>query len=90
MDNAGNIVGAFEFVTNQTEIKNAARKANKVNEYQMATAKLLTNALEKISAGDLGYRVELPACDDDCRQGRMNPSKCSILASEPSRKNSAK
>ena len=68
VDNAGNIVGAFEFVTNQTEIKNAARKANKVNEYQMATAKLLTNALEKISAGDLGYRVELPACDDDCRQ----------------------
>jgi methyl-accepting chemotaxis protein len=70
-DEAGAIVGAFEFVLDQTDIKTAARKALKVNEYQAEAATILTSALEVIASGDLTHIVALPESDEETQEAYL-------------------
>ena len=66
-DQDGTIVGSFEFVTDQTAVKEAARTAEKVTQYQLAEAEALSDALSQLAAGDLTVAIELDDGDEDTR-----------------------
>jgi Methyl-accepting chemotaxis protein len=64
-DRTGKINGAFEIVTDQTEIKQAARKAGKVAAYQSAEVDKVTAALVKLAEGRTNFNVESGEADED-------------------------
>ncbi len=64
-DSNGQIVGAFEFVTDQTEVIAAARKSEKIAEYQAAQTQELAVALGRLAQGDLDVAVDLEEGDAD-------------------------
>ncbi len=61
----GRVIGAFEVVSDQTEVKRAARQAQKVAEYQAVETERLVAALEKLAAGDLALELSVAAGDED-------------------------
>lgn len=64
----GEIVGCFEFVTDQSDIKNAVRISRKQSEYQKAeVGKLLVN-LERLSQGELYCDMEPDEPDTDTQE----------------------
>jgi methyl-accepting chemotaxis protein len=64
-DDNGNIIAAFEVVSDQTAVKKAARVADKQALYQGdEVAKLLVN-LEKLAVGDLNVNTVVAASDED-------------------------
>ena len=64
-DSSGQVVGAFEFVTDQTEVTAAARKSEKIAEYQAAQTQELAVALGRLAQGDLDVAVDLEEGDAD-------------------------
>ncbi len=64
----GKIIGAFEVVTDQTEIKNAFRKVQKVNDYQLVQSDKLTVGLDNFAKGDLNISLKTDDADEDTRQ----------------------
>ncbi len=64
-DLAGNIIGAFEVVVDQTAIKQAAVKMQKIAEYQAVEVSKLTEGLSKIARGDLNVAIQAAAGDAD-------------------------
>jgi methyl-accepting chemotaxis protein len=64
-DKNGNVVGAFEMVTDVTEIKSAERVAKKVAEYQNAETAKLTANLERCAQGNLSVEINVSAGDQD-------------------------
>jgi len=64
----GEIIGAFEFVTDQTAIKEAMRKAQKVSEYQSTAVQTIKGALEQLAQGDLTTEAELPDADEETQE----------------------
>ncbi|MFI3158427.1 MAG: methyl-accepting chemotaxis protein [Methylococcaceae bacterium] len=64
----GDIIGAFEVIIDQTEIKKAQRVANKIAGYQEKEAAKVQSALAKISQGDLEVRVEVAESDQDTQK----------------------
>jgi methyl-accepting chemotaxis protein len=67
-DEKGEVVGAFEFVTDQTVVKNAMRKAKKVSEYQDSAVASLNGVLQGLAQGDLTLSTELARPDDDTKE----------------------
>lgn len=61
----GNIIGAFEVVVDQTAIKQAGRKMQKIADYQAAEVTKLTDGLSKIAQGDLNVVIKAEAGDAD-------------------------
>ena len=61
----GEIVGSFEFVTDQTAIKEAARKTQKIADFQTESVDRIKGALEELARGDLTASVDLPESDMD-------------------------
>ncbi|MBD3411375.1 MAG: HAMP domain-containing protein, partial [Ignavibacteriales bacterium] len=70
MDDAGEVIGAFEIVVDQTEIKAAMRRTEKVGAYQAREAEKLTRALERVAVGDLDVMIDVDEGDDDTREAR--------------------
>jgi PAS domain S-box-containing protein len=64
-DKQGNVVGAFEMVTDLTAIKTAERVAKKVAEYQNAETAKLTANLERCAQGNLSIEIDVSAGDTD-------------------------
>jgi PAS domain S-box-containing protein len=64
----GEITGAFEFVTDQTHIKQMIRKSQKISSYQVESASAIKGVLEEMADGDLTATVELPVCDADTKE----------------------
>ncbi len=64
-DEAGKIIGAFEVVSDQTAIKQAARVAEKIANYQDVETQKLVECLEKIADGDLSLAIETEPGDTD-------------------------
>jgi methyl-accepting chemotaxis protein len=64
-DRNGKITGALEVVSDQTEIKKAFRKTQKVNDYQTKHAFVLTQSLEKFAKGNLDIVLAAEIADDD-------------------------
>ena len=52
-DEAGKIIGAFEVVSDQTAIKQAARVAEKIANYQDVETQKLVECLTKLAEGDI-------------------------------------
>ncbi len=61
----GNVVGAFEFITDQTAIKNNARVAKKVADYQNAETAKLVQGLTKLAEGDVDFSIKPDTADAD-------------------------
>ena len=64
----GEIIGAFEVVIDQTEVKKAQRLADKIAGYQDKEVTKIQNALAKISQGDLDINVEVAEADQDTQK----------------------
>ncbi len=64
-DEQGKIIGAFEVVSDQTAIKQAARVAEKIAKYQSVETHKLVECLEKIAEGDLSLAIETEPADGD-------------------------
>ncbi len=67
-DDEGKVIGAFEFVTDQTAVKSAVRRAEKVNVFQAETVEQITSVLEQIASGDLLASIELNEGDEDTKE----------------------
>ena len=61
----GNVVGAFEFITDQTAIKNHARVAKKVADYQNQQTAKLVQGLTKLAEGDVDFNIVPDNADAD-------------------------
>jgi methyl-accepting chemotaxis protein len=66
-DENGKVIGAFEFVTDQTSVKEAVRKAEKISSFQADTVDILKETLKQLAEGDLTATADLIECDDDTR-----------------------
>jgi methyl-accepting chemotaxis protein len=64
----GEIAGAIEIVIDQTKIKQAMARIEKVSGFQEEQSEKLTDALSKMAAGDLGFNLESDMGDEDTRQ----------------------
>ena len=64
---AGQVIGAFEVVSDQTAIKKAARLARKVSDYQENETRKLVDGLGKLARGDVGFAIATDDADDDIR-----------------------
>jgi len=62
---AGQVVGAFEFITDQTAIQQAARVSQKIAAYQDAETAKLVAGLDKLASGDLTFAIAPAAADGD-------------------------
>jgi methyl-accepting chemotaxis protein len=66
----GDIIGAFEVVIDQTEVRKSQRVANKIASYQDKEVEKVQTALAKISQGDLAVNVEVAESDQDTQKAR--------------------
>lgn len=64
-DENGKVIGSFEFVTDQSELKRAARLAEKVTQYRLAETDRVIANLDKLAAGDLSIQTEVAPSDED-------------------------
>ena len=62
---AGQIIGAFEVVTDQTEVKKAARLSKKVADYQGVETKKVVEWLGKLAVGDTNFTIATEDGDND-------------------------
>ncbi|MFT3912717.1 MAG: methyl-accepting chemotaxis protein [Anaeromyxobacteraceae bacterium] len=67
----GQVVGALEVVTDQTAVRRAMRKAEKVSAYQARETQRVVAALEKLSKGDLAMDVAVAEADGDTAEARQ-------------------
>ena len=65
---AGEIIGAFEIVTDQTEMKKALRLSAKITEYQDNETQKLVGSLGKLAKGDTDFTVVTEPADQDTQQ----------------------
>ncbi|BBL75215.1 methyl-accepting chemotaxis protein [Methylomagnum ishizawai] len=61
----GEVIGGFEFVVDQTGVKQAQRLARKIADYQEKEVVKVRAALTSIAAGDLGARIQTATPDQD-------------------------
>ena len=66
-DKNNNIIGAIEFVSDQTAQKNALRTAKKLNTFQKGEVDKLSTMIEGLSIGDLSMNYSIAEFDDDTK-----------------------
>ncbi len=71
----GNAVAAFEFIIDQTAVRDAARVAKKQADYQEIEVGKLVTALGKVSEGDLNVDVQVASSDNDTAEIAANFEK---------------
>ena len=69
-DESGKVIGAFEIVTDQSDVKKAARLAQKVADYQAAETQKLGDGLVRLAQGDTTVKVDTAPGDADTAQVR--------------------
>jgi methyl-accepting chemotaxis protein len=69
-DEGGQVIGAFEIFNDQTEVKKAARMAQKVADYQAVETQKLGDGLVRLAQGDTTVKVDISAGDADTAQVR--------------------
>ena len=70
LDRDGKIIGAFEFIMDQSEVKQAARLSQKVADFQIEEAKKLTKELNELANGDLILDCNIAEGDGDTAEVR--------------------
>lgn len=78
-DMQGNVIGAFEFVADQSEIKQAARKAEKVNKYVAEQVSIISDGLGELATGDLTVEIPVLPSDADTAEARR-PFEAIVMA----------
>ena len=68
----GVVVGAFEVVMDQTEVKTAMRRAEKVNKYQGNEVNKLIDGLTKMSEGNFDFSIEVANPDEETQKAYEN------------------
>ncbi len=71
-DRQGNVIGAFEVVVDQTAVKKAARKVQKIADFQATEVVKLTAGLSKLAHGDLNVNIEVAGADADTAQAQQS------------------
>jgi methyl-accepting chemotaxis protein len=66
----GEVIGALEVVMDQTDVKNAARLAQKIADYQSAETDKLAAGLNRLAQGDTDFSVQVAPGDADTQQVR--------------------
>jgi len=66
----GQIVGAFEVISDQTELRRAMRQSKKVADYQARETERIVTVLERLSRGDLAIEAAVGEGDSDTAQAR--------------------
>lgn len=61
----GKIIGAFEVVTDQTAVKMAMKKMEKISNYQTKESLNLTKGLNSLATGDLNIELKVAQADED-------------------------
>ncbi|HZX33154.1 MAG TPA: methyl-accepting chemotaxis protein [Rhodocyclaceae bacterium] len=69
-DESGRVIGAFEVVTDLTEVKNAERLARKIADYQVAETRKIAEGLERLAKGDTAFKIDTAPGDADTAQVR--------------------
>ncbi len=69
-DKDGKIIGSFEFITDQTELKKVIRVSKKVSEYQSSEVAKLTESISKLAQGDLQIDITVSEGDHDTAEVR--------------------
>jgi methyl-accepting chemotaxis protein len=69
-DESGRVIGALETITDQTNLKKAARLAQKVADYQASETQKLGDGLVRLAQGDTTVNVDVAAGDADTAQVR--------------------
>ena len=64
-NDAGELVGVFEVVSDQTQVKSAARLAKKIGDYQQRQTGKLVHGLEKLARGETDFAITADAADLD-------------------------
>jgi methyl-accepting chemotaxis protein len=64
-DQSGQVIGAFEVVMDQTNIRQAERKSIKIAAYQQVEVAKLQDTLSRIAAGDLNVQAAVAEADAD-------------------------
>jgi methyl-accepting chemotaxis protein len=67
----GNIIGAFEVVSDITAIRTAGRIAQKVAEYQNNETRKVTENLIKLSQGNVAFTAESANADNDTQDAKQ-------------------
>jgi len=61
----GKVLGAFEVIVDQTQIRTAQRVASKISEYQNCEVRKLQDALGKVASGNLAVILQTEKSDAD-------------------------
>ena len=69
-DKTNKVIGAFEVVTDQSAVKNAARLSQKISDYQGAETAKLVNALGRLAQGNTDCAVQIALGDADTAESR--------------------
>ncbi|MBF0501739.1 MAG: MCP four helix bundle domain-containing protein [Candidatus Riflebacteria bacterium] len=69
-DMSGNIIGAFEVVSDQTQIKTAGRTAKKIADFQNTEVAKIQDGLGRMSRGDLSFELNTAEGDVDTSKTR--------------------
>ena len=67
-DGSGQVIGAFEFVTDLTALKDASRLADKIATYQNCEVERLNANLRLIASGNLKVDLKVAEADKDTRE----------------------
>ncbi|WP_224961029.1 cache domain-containing protein [Geomonas subterranea] len=70
-DDTGRVIGAFEVVTDQTAIKQAARLAKKISDYQELETRKLVHGLDKLAKGDVDFSITTAEADADTGEAKQ-------------------
>ncbi len=71
-DDQGQVIGSFEFITDQTAIVQAMQVAEKVSQFQKAEVEKLIEGLDRLAAGDLDFAIEVAPGDADTLEVKQN------------------
>lgn len=74
-DRSNQVIGAIELVTDQTNIKNAAKVSEKQSRFQLMEVEKLIHNLERISVGDLELSLRVENTDPDTAEIGFNFEK---------------
>jgi len=80
-DSNGNVIGAFEIVSDQTEIKKSIHKIEKINEFQHNETNKLIEGLTRFSKGDLSFELKTETADEDTRESKEIFDKINLAIS---------
>jgi methyl-accepting chemotaxis protein len=69
-DRSGQVIGAFEVVTDQTAVKKAARLSDKIASYQQVEIARVNANLNKVATGNLELDLSLADADSDTQETR--------------------